>query len=127
MYRNFLLLYFINYVTNIQKTNTWKKSTTVLYNIHINQFAILQHKINLDIIDVAILQAISYLINTTPKDNPISYDSIIELLPILKITNKRTIQRRIKTLVDEWMIEKEVKNNNETYFKFWQHYHFITF
>lgn len=100
--------------------------SAILYNIQINQFAILQNKINLDIVDIVVLQAISYLINTTPEGNHISYKSIIELIPVVKNINKKTIQLNIDNLINQWMIEKEIKNRTKTYFKFWPRYHLIT-
>lgn len=46
-------------------------------------------------------------------------------MPILGITNKRSLQRRIDKIIDAGILEKKVLNGNSTYFRFGANYGLI--
>lgn len=90
------------------------------YNININQFAIIENNWDIDIQDACIL---SYIINYSTSqsikkkiDNGILYfyissKNIIDNLPILKITTKRGIDKRIDNLISCELLVRHDQNS----------------
>lgn len=89
----------------------------MLYNIDINQYAIMQSGIDIDLIDAAILDFIhkfshcskaKAMVTDKGKYFLLQPKLIIQELPILGINTERGIQKRIAKLVDCGLLEKEM-------------------
>lgn len=117
----------------IHKENGEKYNLTIIeakkikWNININQKAIIDNNLDIDLIQSSIFNFIYDFIasgnaNKIIKDNDafywISYQYIIDALPILKINNKDTISRHINKLVKEGLLNKIIikEFGNKTFF-----------
>lgn len=104
------------------------------YNIYINQRSIVENWFNLDLTDCAIMDYVKDFpaISKVRRINIwgveyfwIHYETFIKEMPLLKISSKRSLSRRLDKLVEEKILEKYVNNNNTTYFKLWVNYEAI--
>lgn len=108
------------------------------YSILINQKLAIDNNLNIDIIDLAIFEYIKDFCHSREiqkmMENEkvyywISYQKIIDDMPILGIKTKDSVYRRLKKLVSLWIIE-ENKNNAKlwrSYFCFWENYDTLVF
>lgn len=97
------------------------------YNIYINQKAIIDNNLELDIIDCAILDYIKDFSNSNKmiKLNIewleyfwIQYEHFISEMPILWINNKQSLKKRLDKIIENWILEKKLVKWNSTYFRF---------
>ena len=108
------------------------------YNININQYAAVTNGLNLDIVDLAIFDFIKDFANS-PKcvkmqtENGsffwISHDLILKEMPLLGITTKRGLVKRIAKLVDAELIVRHESNieKGRTMYAFGKNYHKMIF
>lgn len=101
------------------------------YSININQKAIIDMWLDLDLIDLAIFDYIKDLSNYSKLVKIeiewktyfwVQYNHLIENMPLLWITNKKVLLRRLDKLIKVWLLEKQIINWNSTYFRFWKNY-----
>lgn len=101
------------------------------YNIYINQRAVIDNWINLDIIDLAIFdyikdfskaKKVTKIIIEWEEYFWIQYEHFIKNMPLLWINNKNSLKKRIDNLIREGILEKKILHWNSTYFKFWNKY-----
>jgi len=101
------------------------------YSININQKAIIDMWLDLDLIDLAIFDYIKDLSNYSKLVKIeiewktyfwVQYNHLIENMPLLWITNKKVLLRRLDKLINAWLLEKQIINWNSTYFRFWKNY-----
>ncbi len=95
------------------------------YNVNINQYAVVEHGLDLDIIDMFIFDFMAGMfqlpqrVSITADDGTeyvcISNEFILQQLPMLKV-NKRNLTRRINKLVRAELLIRHVKHNNKTYY-----------
>lgn len=106
------------------------------YSILINQKLSIDNSLNLDIVDLAIFEYIKDFSHSNDilkfmEDWKvyywISYQKIIDDMPILSIKTKDGIYRRIKKLIKEWILEENENNAKlwRSYFCFWQNYNML--
>lgn len=112
--------------------------TTMKYNININQYAAVTNGLNLDIVDLAIFDFIKDFANS-PKcvkmqtENGsffwVSHDLILKEMPLLGITTKRGLVKRIAKLVDAELIVRHESNIEKgcTMYAFGKNYHKMIF
>lgn len=112
--------------------------TTMKYNININQYAAVTNGLNLDIVDLAIYDFIKDFANS-PKcvkmqtENGsffwVSHDLILKEMPLLGITTKRGLVKRIAKLVDAELIVRHESNieKGRTMYAFGKNYHKMIF
>lgn len=108
------------------------------YNININQYAAVTNGLNLDIVDLAIFDFIKDFANS-PKcvkmqtENGsffwVSHDLILKEMPLLGITTKRGLVKRIAKLVDAELIVRHESNieKGRTMYAFGKNYHKMIF
>lgn len=108
------------------------------YTILINQKAIIENGINIDLIDASIFDFIKDF-SHSPKCETIqilsvkyfwiSHTLIIENLPLLGIKSKRGIQKRIDNLVETGLLKRhpDCKQMARTYYCFGDKYEAVTF
>lgn len=108
------------------------------YNININQYAAVTNGLNLDIVDLAIFDFIKDFANS-PKcvkmqtENGsffwVSHDLILKEMPLLGITTKRGLVKRIAKLVDAELIVRHESNieKGHTMYAFGKNYHKMIF
>jgi len=89
------------------------------YSILINQKLAYDNKLDLDIIDLAIFEyvkdfchcsGIQTIIDKGKTYYWISYQKVIDDMPILGINKKDSIYRRIKKLIDQQVLEEYEEN-----------------
>lgn len=108
------------------------------YNININQYAAVANGLNLDIVDLAIFDFIKDFANSpkcvkmqTEKGSFfwISHDLILKEMPLLGITTKRGLVKRIAKLVDAELIVRHESNIEKgcTMYAFGKNYHKMIF
>jgi hypothetical protein len=101
----------------------------IKYTIVINQKAVIENKFNLDVIDMAIFDFICYFVNSkhcektmTPEGEYfwIAHTKIISELPIIKITTKAGIIKRIENLEREGLLERHprCREIKRTFYRF---------
>lgn len=104
-----------------------EKKKSIKWNIQINQKAIIDNQLNINLIDATIFD---FIYNFIASDNAekiikeektyywISYQYIIDALPLLEINNKRTISRHIQKLIDCNLLDQIIikEYNNKTFF-----------
>lgn len=112
--------------------------TTMKYNININQYAAVTNGLNLDIVDLAIFDFIKDFANS-PKcvkmqtENGsffwVSHNLILKEMPLLGITTKRGLVKRIAKLVDAELIVRHESNIEKgcTMYAFGKNYHKMIF
>lgn len=90
-----------------------------LYNIYINQYAIIENNLNIDIIDASIFCFIDAFskkskVKTTIYEGKvyyyISWKELVRQMPILGISSRSGIFKRIKNLIDADLIESHPDN-----------------
>lgn len=105
-------------------------------NININQQAVVEAGLDLDIIDLAILDYIQFFANSpsctkfhTPEGDYmwVSHQSIIDNMPLLKIKSKQGIINRVDKLVAAKVLRKHPKCDiyGKTLYSFDSNYDFI--
>lgn len=96
------------------------------FNININQKAFSEISDDLDLVDCAIVDLIKgmYFWNNAKRKRIkgkdyiwVSYQMVIDQMPLLKIKNKETLARRFKKLEKAGAVEKKVVNKNMTFFR----------
>lgn len=103
----------------------------IIYNISINQFAVVANGWDLDCTDMAIFQCF-HIFGSSPKTLRIttlegqwfwvSAKKIIEELPILGIGSERQIKNRISKLIACGLIEKCAEDKTRDYYRFGKNY-----
>ena len=104
---------------------------SIIYNISINQLAVVANGWDLDCTDMAIFQCF-HIFGSSPKTLRIttlegqwfwiSAKKIIEELPILGIGSEKQIKRRIQKLIDCGLLMKCTEETTKDYYKFGQNY-----
>ena len=104
---------------------------SIIYNISINQLAVVANGWDLDCTDMAIFQCF-HIFGSSPKTLRIttlegqwfwiSAKKIIEELPILGIGSEKQIKRRIQKLIDCGLLVKCTEETTKDYYKFGQNY-----
>lgn len=98
-----------------------------MYNVNINQKAIIDNKLPINIVDCAIFD---FMYNFIASENAdkfikedkiyywISYQYVIDSMPILKIKSKDVISRHIQNLIDCYLIDKIIVKEfgNKTFY-----------
>jgi hypothetical protein len=108
------------------------------YNILINQKAVIDNNFDLDIVDLAILdfikdfghsQKCERILTTEGEYFWISHKLIIEEMPLLRITTKAGIIKRIENLEREGVISRHPRCDElrKTYYKFGAKYDLLIF
>lgn len=104
-----------------------KKEIFIKWNIYINQKAIIDNGMNINIIDAAIFD---FIYNFISSGNALSivyqdrqyywmaYQRIIDSMPLLEIKNKNVLARHIQKLIDSDLLSKIVvpEMGNKTFF-----------
>lgn len=104
---------------------------SIIYNISINQLAVVANGWDLDCTDMAIFQCF-HIFGSSPKTLRIttlegqwfwmSAKKIIEELPILGIRSERQIQNRIGKLIACGLLEKCAEDEKGDYYRFGKNY-----
>lgn len=104
---------------------------SIIYNISINQLAVVANGWDLDCTDMAIFQCF-HIFGSSPKTLRIttlegqwfwiSAKKIIEELPILGIGSEKQIKRRIQKLIDCGLLVKCTEETTKDYYKFGHNY-----
>ncbi len=101
---------------------------SIKWNIEINQRAIIENGININYVEAGIFNFIADFISYGSKINKktiddnvycwVSYQYIIDSLPLLRIKNKEVIARHVKNIIKEGLLESYYeKLEAKTYFK----------
>lgn len=106
------------------------------YNININQKAVIDLGLDLDVVDLAIFDFIKDFSNSPGCIKVlidgkqyfwISHSKIINDLPIIKITSRQGIFKRINKLIDACLIERKEIDSQKSYYCFGVNYDSVTF
>lgn len=106
------------------------------YNININQKAIIDLGLNLDVVDLAIFDFIKDFSNSSACLKVviggkqyfwISHSKVISELPMIKIATRQGVFKRISKLVDSELIERIDVDPQKSYYCFGRNYDNVTF